>query len=102
MGPLTLPAKSNCIVPAFYYRAPVDDPDQWDDISLKMTEELIERALARLYETRTVIAIAHRLSTIRGADRIVVLEAGEVVETGTHDELVRRAGAYARLVGEDA
>ena len=63
-----------------------------------MTEELIERALARLYETRTVIAIAHRLSTIRGADRIVVLEAGEVVETGTHDELVRRAGAYARLV----
>ena len=67
-----------------------------------MTEELIERALARLYETRTVIAIAHRLSTIRGADRIVVLEAGEVVETGTHDELVRRAGAYARLVGEDS
>ncbi len=67
-----------------------------------MTEELIERALARLYETRTVIAIAHRLSTIRGADRIVVLEAGEVVETGTHDELVRRAGAYARLVGEES
>ena len=65
-----------------------------------MTEELIERALARLYETRTVIAIAHRLSTIRGADRIVVLDAGEVVESGTQDELVRRAGAYARLVGE--
>ena len=66
-----------------------------------MTEELIEHALARLYETRTVIAIAHRLSTIRGADRIVVLDAGEVVETGTHDELVVRAGAYARLLGED-
>ena len=66
-----------------------------------MTEELIERALARLYETRTVIAIAHRLSTIRGADRIVVLDAGEVVEAGTHDELVAWAGAYARLVGED-
>lgn len=65
-----------------------------------MTEELIERALARLYETRTVIAIAHRLSTIRGADRIVVLDAGEVAEAGTHDELVRGAGAYARLVGE--
>ena len=37
-----MPARSNCIVPAFYYRAPVDDPDQWDEISLRMTEELIE------------------------------------------------------------
>lgn len=42
LGPLTMPARSNCIVPAFYYRAPVDDPDQWDEISLRMTEELIE------------------------------------------------------------
>ena len=67
-----------------------------------MTEDLIEKALARLYETRTVIAIAHRLSTIRRADRIVVLDAGEVVETGAHAELVRRGGAYARLLGDRA
>ncbi len=66
------------------------------------TEEMVELALARLFETRTVIAIAHRLSTIRGADRIIVLEAGEVVETGTHNELVVRGGAYARLLGESA
>ena len=67
-----------------------------------MTEDLIEKALARLYETRTVIAIAHRLSTIRRADRIVVLDAGEVAETGAHAELARRGGAYARLLGDRA
>lgn len=67
-----------------------------------MTEDLIETALARLYETRTVIAIAHRLSTIRRADRIVVLDAGEVAETGAHAELVRLGGAYARLLGDRA
>lgn len=42
LGPLSIPARSNCIVPAFYYRAPVSDPDEWDRISLQMTDELIE------------------------------------------------------------
>ena len=42
LGPLTLPARANCIVPAFYYRAPIDDAEKWDEVSLQMTEELIE------------------------------------------------------------
>ena len=57
------------------------------------TEMLIQKALMRLLEGRTGLVIAHRLATIRGADRIIVLQNGEVVETGTHAELValRRA-----------
>ncbi len=54
-------------------------------------------ALKRAGEGRTVITIAHRLSTVADADRIVVLHAGEVVEEGTHDELLAREGRYANL-----
>ena len=67
-----------------------------------LTESLIERALARLYADKTVVAIAHRLSTIRNADQILVLDAGEVIESGTHQELLSREGAYARLVRGDS
>jgi len=61
------------------------------------SERLVQDAIERLLEGRTVFVIAHRLSTIQRADTIVVLEAGEVVEQGRHDELLARNGVYRRL-----
>jgi ATP-binding cassette subfamily B protein len=61
------------------------------------SEALVQQALARLLHGRTTFVVAHRLSTVRGADRIVVLGDGRVLETGTHDELLARGGAYAAL-----
>ncbi|WFP75992.1 ABC transporter ATP-binding protein [Mesorhizobium sp. WSM4906] len=61
------------------------------------TEMLIQKALTKLLEGRTGLVIAHRLATIRGADRIIVLQNGEIVESGNHEQLMERKGLYARL-----
>jgi len=60
-------------------------------------ERAVQEALATLAKGRTTLVVAHRLATIRGADRIVVLEAGRIVETGTHAALVEAGGLYSRL-----
>ena len=61
------------------------------------TEKLIQEALERLMANRTSFVIAHRLSTIANADQILVLRHGEIVESGTRQELLERNGLYARL-----
>ncbi|MGW6647086.1 ABC transporter ATP-binding protein [Streptomyces iakyrus] len=66
------------------------------------TEAAVQDAIDALSANRTTLTIAHRLSTVRGADQIVVLDAGRAVERGTHDELLEEGGRYAALVRRDA
>ncbi|WP_428423174.1 lipid A export permease/ATP-binding protein MsbA [Methylibium sp.] len=85
------------IARAIYKDAPVLILDEATSALDSESERLVQSALDRLMVGRTSIVIAHRLSTIEAADRVVVLEAGHVVEQGTHAELLARGGLFARL-----
>lgn len=61
------------------------------------SERIIQQNMASICKGRTVFMIAHRLSTVRDCDRIITIEKGEITETGTHEELLKRGGRYAYL-----
>ena len=92
------PPRFIAIARAFLKDAPLLLLDEATSALDSESEEVIREALGRLMRGRTVIAIAHRLSTVRNFDRIVVLQAGQLIQDGPPDLLVRRDGLYRRLV----
>jgi ATP-binding cassette, subfamily B, bacterial len=86
------------IARAFLKDAPILILDEATSHLDAVSEATVRAALDRLKQDRTTLVIAHRLSTVRGADAIVVLDRGRVVETGSHAELLTRRGLYARLI----
>ncbi|HEY0601234.1 ABC transporter ATP-binding protein [Brevundimonas sp.] len=90
------------IARAFLKDAPILLLDEATSALDTESEALVQAALERLMEGRATLMIAHRLSTVRNADRIYVVEAGRVVETGSHAQLVKKGGLYARLARQQS
>ena len=85
------------IARAILKNAPILILDEATSALDTVSERAIQAALENLMRERTTLVIAHRLSTIENADRIIVLEQGHIVESGTHQELLKKQGAYAKL-----
>ena len=88
-----------CIARALIRQAPVLILDDSTSAIDSETEDQIQRAMRRIAAERTTFIITHRLSQIRWADRILVLRRGELIDQGTHDELMARSEAYRRIFG---
>ncbi len=86
-----------CLARAVLANAPVLLLDEATSNLDPQSEAEVQAALAQVLKGRTALIIAHRLTTVAGADRICVMEAGRVVESGTHDELIAHGGLYARM-----
>lgn len=89
------------IARAFLKNAPIlllDEPTSAVDVE---TEALIQQAMERLSQNRTCVIIAHRLSTVRHADTIYVMKSGSVLESGTHEELMKKGGVYYGMYGKE-
>lgn len=86
------------IARAIYKNAPILIMDEATSALDSESEKLVQEAINQMMQNRTSLVIAHRLSTIRHADEIIVLQKGEIVERGTHEELLEKGGYYYRLV----
>lgn len=82
---------------AFLLNNPILILDEPTSALDSISEKIIQESLHKLIENKTVIIIAHRLSTIKDVDRIIVLEKGEIIESGSHDELISKNGKYSKL-----
>jgi subfamily B ATP-binding cassette protein MsbA len=86
------------IARAVFKNAPILILDEATSALDTESERLVQDAINKMMQNKTAIVIAHRLSTIRHADEIIVLQKGEIVERGTHEELIRLQGYYHKLV----